>query len=269
MKPVAILTDVTRCTGCEACVGACKKEYHLGPDRPWRQKGAIDDLSSTRHTTILSRPGGRYVRKQCRHCNQAACVSACLVGAMQKTPDGPVIYDEKKCMGCRYCMVACPYSIPRYDWNKAVPYVHKCTMCYTRIKTGKQPACIEACPEEATIFGPRDEILALARQRLKTEPQKYLQEIYGEKEVGGTSVLYISDIPLDFLACKPALGETPLPERTYAALSKVPGIVLAMGGLLTGIYWIIGRRMRMQELKATAAAETQTEKAKTADGEKE
>jgi formate dehydrogenase iron-sulfur subunit len=253
MKAVAILTDVTRCTGCEMCVAACRKEHRLGPDRPWRQQGAIDDLSTTRLTTIVSRPDGRYVRRHCRHCNQATCVSVCLVGAMQKTPEGPVVYDKSKCMGCRYCMMACPFGIPRYDWNKSVPSVHKCTLCYERIRTGQQPVCTEACPEKATLFGPRDEILAGAWQRVQAEPTKYLQRIWGEKEIGGTLVFYVSDIPLDFLGWKPALAETPLPALTHAALSKVPGTIVAMGGLMTGIYWLIGRRMRMQALRAAKA----------------
>ncbi|MBM3334074.1 4Fe-4S dicluster domain-containing protein [Candidatus Sumerlaeota bacterium] len=259
MKPVAILTDVTRCTGCEKCVAACKREYDLGPDRPWRQKGAIDDLSSTRLTTILNRPGGHHVRKHCRHCDDPACVSACLVGAMQKTPEGPVIYNPKKCMGCRYCMMACPYGIPRYDWNRPVPYIRKCPMCYDRIQAGGQPACTEICPEKATIFGSREELLALAHERIKAEPTKYLQHVYGETEVGGMSVLYISDIPLDFLSGKSVLSETPLPELTYAALSKAPGTVVAAAGLLTGVYWLIGRRMRLQELEAAAAERTHRE----------
>jgi len=253
MKPVAMLTDVTRCTGCETCVAACKRENDLGPDRPWRQKGAIDDLSSTRLTTIVSRSGGRHVRKHCRHCDHAACVSACLVGAMRKTPEGAVIYDIEKCMGCRYCMMACPYGIPRYDWNTAVPSVHKCILCYDRILAGKQPACTESCPEKATIFGSREELLALAHERLQAEPRKYLPQVYGEKEVGGTSVFYLSDIPLDFLGCKPGLSETALPELTRAALNKVPGVVVAAAGLLTGVYWIIGRRMRLREIEAAAA----------------
>jgi formate dehydrogenase iron-sulfur subunit len=134
-------------------------------------------------------------------------------------------------------------------------------MCYDRIQKKETPACIEACPEEATIFGPRDEILAKARKRLADK--KYVQKIYGEKEVGGTAVLYISDVPLDSLGCKPNLDETALPDLTWASLKKVPSVVVGMTGLMGGIYWVIGRRMRMQELEAAqrAKAETETEPA--------
>ncbi|MCL5270265.1 MAG: 4Fe-4S dicluster domain-containing protein [bacterium] len=253
MSAYAMLTDTTLCIGCEACVDACKKVNGLGPDRLWPEQKAIDDLSATRYTTILRRPGPRYVRQQCRHCVDPACASACLVGAMHKTPEGPVVYDSGRCMGCRYCMVACPYGIPRYDWNKAVPYVRKCTMCYDRLKAGKLPACEEACPEKATIFGEREALLKVARQRLRDNPRKYVQRIYGETEVGGTSVLMISDIPLDFLAWKPRLADQPLPQLTWAALSKVPPVVIGVGGLMAGIYWVIGRRMKMQALAAAAA----------------
>ncbi len=241
----AILTDTTLCTGCEKCVEACKQENSLGKDlpRPWQKR--IDDLSSTRYSTILRRSGAHFVRQQCRHCLEPACVSACLVGAMKKTEEGPVIYDGDRCMGCRYCMMACPYGIPRYDWDEPVPYVQKCDMCYQRLKKGKQPACVEACPEKATIFGYRDDLLKEAHKRIATYPGKYLNKVYGETEIGGTSVLYLSDISLDFLTFKPELGDKPLPERTMAALSKVPPLILGMGGLMTGIWWFIGRRMKI------------------------
>ena len=254
--PVAILTDVTRCTGCERCVAACKQENELGADRPWRGQRSIDGLSATRYTTILRRPGNYFVRQQCRHCLEPACVSACIVGALVKTPNGAVTYDGDKCMGCRYCMAACPYGIPRYDWDKAVPYVRKCTLCYGRIEAGMPPACVGACPEQATIFGPRDALLAEAHQRLKAEPSRYVPRVYGEHEVGGTSVLYLSSIPLGFLGWQEDLGTQALPELTWASLQKVPGVVLGMGGLMSAMYWVIGRRMKLAaEQAATAPVE--------------
>jgi formate dehydrogenase iron-sulfur subunit len=252
-SPVAILTDTTRCTGCERCVDACKEENHLGRDHPWRGQGSVSALSSSRYCTVLPRPGHRYVREQCRHCLEPACVSACLVGAMQKTPEGPVIYDADRCMGCRYCLAACPYGIPRYEWYERVPHVSKCNLCAHRIREGKLPACVEACPEKATIFGSRTELLEEAHRRLAAHPGRYYPKVYGEHEVGGTSVLYISDIPLDFLAWRPNLSTEPLPELTAGALHKVPPTILLVGGLMTGIYWVIGRRMRLAAEAAQAA----------------
>jgi len=255
-KTYAILTDTTLCTGCETCVHACKETYELGRDRAWRWKTNVDDLSSTRFTTIITRPGSRHIRQQCRHCKEPACVSACLVGALQKTDIGPVIYDEHRCMGCRYCMVACPYGIPRYKWESPVPYVRKCILCYDRIKQGLQPACTEACPYGATIFGTRAEMLAEARRRIKANPGKYYPKdaprIYGEHEVGGTAVLYISDISLDFLGWQPDLGTEPVPALTWGALSKVPPIAFGVAAVMSGIYWVIGRRIRLQAEAAQA-----------------
>jgi formate dehydrogenase iron-sulfur subunit len=246
-EALAILNDTTRCTGCERCVEACREINHLGADlpRPWKKE--IDDLSSTRYTTIVRKTTGENVRRFCRHCLEPACVSACIVGALEKTPEGPVIYDRDKCIGCRYCMNACPFGIPRYDWEKTTPYVEKCHMCYPRIQAGKSPACVEACPYEATTFGPRDELLTAARERIRANPNLYIDKVVGETEIGGTSVLYISDIPLDFLAFKPNLGDQPLPQLTWAALSKVPPMIVGVGGLMTGLWWVINRRMQLDD----------------------
>jgi formate dehydrogenase iron-sulfur subunit len=242
----AILTDVTKCTGCLECVAACKRENKLDPDVPrlW-QKG--DGLSAENWTAILRREKKRYIRKQCRHCLEPACASACPVGALHQTEAGAVVYESNKCLGCRYCMMACPYGIPRYDWDEPVPYVRKCILCYDRLGEGKQPACTEACPTGATIFGSREEMLAEARHRLKQEPSKYLDHIWGEYEIGGTAVLYISDIKLDFLAYSSNMGKKPLPETTAAAMNAVPFAFVGMGGLMTGLNWIIKRRIKLAE----------------------
>jgi len=172
------------------------------------------------------------------------------VGALQKTPEGPVIYDKSICMGCRYCMMACPYGIPHYQWNTVNPSIRKCILCYHKLKSGEidTPACVTACPKEATTFGSRDEMLAEARRRLKAEPKKYIQHIWGEHEVGGTSVLYISNVDLGFLAWQDPkfLGTTALPGRTWSALRKVPYEFIGMAASMTAVWWIIDRRMRLE-----------------------
>jgi formate dehydrogenase iron-sulfur subunit len=251
----AILVDVTRCIGCEECVLACKEENDLGPDRLRPGQQAVDGLSATRFSTILREPHDHFVRQQCRHCLDPACVSACLVGAMQKTPEGPVIYDSELCMGCRYCLMACPYGIPRYQWDEAAPLVRKCHLCYHRITDGKEPACVEACPEEALLFGDRDDLLREAHQRIADNPGRYVDHVWGEREVGGTSVLYVSDISLGFLGWSGNLGEEELPRLTWAALKNIPWEVMGMGGLMGAIYWVINRRMRL----AAQAAEAEME----------
>jgi formate dehydrogenase iron-sulfur subunit len=240
---VAILTDVTRCVGCLECLAACKKENGLGMDVPkvWQKN---DGLSAENWTSIIQKPGPHYVRKQCRHCLEPACASACPVGALHKTPEGVVVYDNDKCLGCRYCMMACPYGIPRYDWDQTVPYVRKCIMCYPRITKGQQPACTQACPKQATIFGDRKELLAEAHRRIKENPGKYIDHVWGEHEVGGTSVLYISDIDLGFLCYQPNLN-TSLPARTAPAMKSVPFAFVGMGATMLGLNWIVKRRQKL------------------------
>jgi len=184
------------------------------------------------------------------------------VGALEKTPEGPVIYDSSKCMGCRYCMMACPYGIPRYAWEEPVPYVRKCDMCYDHVRDDEEnkPACVEACPEGATkFFRDREKARQEAHDRIRDNPGRYQDKVFGETEVGGTSVIYISDIPLDFLAFKPELGDKPLPELTWAALSKVPPIIAGVGTVMAGAWWIIGRRMKLAE-EAASHEQTSEEK---------
>ncbi len=253
IRSPAILIDTTRCTGCEQCVLACKEENKLGADRLRPGQETLDALSSTRLTTVLRRPGEHFVKQQCRHCLDPACVSACVVGAMRKTPEGPVVYDADVCMGCRYCLVACPYGIPRYEWDEAVPYVRKCTLCYPRLKEGKEPACVEACPHDALLFGSRDTLLAEAHRRLVAAPDRYVPHVYGEHEVGGTSVLYLADVSLGFLAWSDHLGDEPLPLLSWASLKKVPPVIVGMGTLMGGIHWVIRRRMQLAARTADEA----------------
>jgi formate dehydrogenase iron-sulfur subunit len=244
----AILTDTTKCIGCLECVMACKDHNDLDRDVPRRWQRS-DGLSAKNWTYVLHKPDQHYVRKHCRHCLEPACVSACPVGALVKTDSGAVTYDPAKCIGCRYCMIACPYGIPRYEWDSAVPYIRKCNLCFDRIKAGRQPACTEVCPTEATIFGEREELLEIARRRIEAEPGKYINRIFGEFEVGGTSVLYISDIDLSFLSYPVRENREPLPETTAAAMHAVPPVFVGMGAAMTGLYWFCKRRDRVQREK--------------------
>jgi formate dehydrogenase iron-sulfur subunit len=244
---LAILTDVSRCIGCEKCVQACQQAHHLPKERPWRWLRRIDDLSSARWTTLRRQQdekGLHYVRRQCRHCLEPECVSVCIVGALKKSPEGPVIYDQDVCIGCRYCMIACPWQIPRYSWEDTVPYVQKCDFCYDRVvNEGQVPACVAACPNKATIFGTRDDLLKEAWTRLHAEPQKYIQHVWGEKEVGGTSVLYISDIDLNLGDLDRDVSTTePMPPRTTKILHQMPTVFVGMATAMGGLHWIIERR---------------------------
>jgi len=242
----ALLIDVTRCIGCRACAQACKDSHAFPGD------AEETDLSATAYTVLLDKGDDRYVRQLCMHCNDPSCASACPVGAFRKTALGPVTYDAGKCLGCRYCMVACPFGVPRYEWTKAVPAVRKCDLCIERLEKGQPTACTEACPAEATVGGTRAELIAEAHRRIRENPDTYYPRVYGEEEVGGTSVLFLSPVPFEQLGFK-QVGATPLPNLTWAALQKIPGVVSVGGGTLLGIWWITNRR---QQVAAAEAAPT-------------
>lgn len=255
----AILFDVTRCIGCKACEVACKDQNHL-PEN--------DDTKLTARTwNIVQQYGELYVRRFCMHCQTPTCVSVCPVGAFVKRDDGVVLYDENKCIGCRYCMAACPFQVPKYEWDSTLPRVQKCIMCASRLQKGEQPACTEICPTAASLFGERDELLQEARQRIQANPGQYVDHIYGEKEVGGTSVIYLSNVPFAELGFDTNLTTDPLPSLTWYVLSKIPNLVSIGGVMLFGIWWIINRRItlerqrvqqeKLENAKKATAASTQ------------
>ncbi len=245
IKPKAFLVDITACVGCNSCQAACKEENKL----PNREE---NHLSATAYTALSQYGDDTYVRRMCQHCVEPTCVSVCPVGAFTKTANGPVLYDESKCIGCRYCIQACPFSVPRYEWNSNSPRVRKCRMCAERVAAGRQPACVEACPTGATTFGDRDAMLVEARRRIQAEPSKYVQRIYGEAEGGGTSVFYISSTPFEELGFDTAL-KTPPPMLTAVVMEKIPGVVSVGAALLYGIYWITNRRQEVARLEGRLA----------------
>ncbi len=272
-KAKAILTDVTLCIGCERCVQACSRQNNLPRDIPTRYK-AKDGLSGRRYTSIVriagAKPGTfRSVRRQCMHCLEPACLAACLVGAFTKTADGAVVYDDKKCIGCRYCMLACPFMIPRYEYDLALPYVRKCKMNEDCRVEGGMPACVTACPTGATIFGPREALLKEARRRIDEKPGRYQDHIYGAQDFGGTSVLYLSDVPLhDVLRMPsakklakwrvPQLATESVPAQLGGWVLVTPVQFLAVSAGLGGL-WAVRRRMKRAAERAAAAAEDRGE----------
>jgi formate dehydrogenase iron-sulfur subunit len=225
-KAYGVLVDSTFCIGCRKCEYACNQVNSL----PTQELKAFDDKSVFKdhrrptdgaYTVVNSYPDPEipdkqyYLKVQCMHCNDPACASACIVGAFKKTPEGPVTYDAWKCMGCRYCMVACPFQIPAYEYSNAfTPKVVKCTFCYTRLTAeNKRPGCVDICPNEALTFGTRKELIEQAHSRIRQYPGRYHDHVYGEHEVGGTSWLYLAGV--DFVATElPKLTEKPIPETT-------------------------------------------------------
>ena len=241
----AMLIDTTRCIGCLECEDACQEKNNL-PDCD------ESDLSACKFTKVFER-GDYYVRRMCMHCVEPACVSVCPVGALYKLDEGPVVYNEDLCMGCRYCIQACPFQIPTYEWDTPTPLVKKCWFCYDNVLAGDQPACAAACPAEATEFGDRDDLIVEARARIADSPDDYVHHIFGEREVGGTSMLFLAGAPFEQIGFPASVMDNPLPLLTWNVLSKIPDFVLLSGVFLGGIAWIINRRMALEEEKIRQA----------------
>jgi formate dehydrogenase iron-sulfur subunit len=273
------LIDITNCIGCRACQVACKQwneqdgeDTELEPGLGF-QNPAV--LSAKTYTLIAfheflnpEAPGGletANVMQRCLHCLEPACVSACPTTALYRRADGPVSYEEDKCIGCRYCVLACPWDVPTSEWNTRTPKISKCTHCADRAPqpvpvafngkaladgVGKRfmesiqtPACVKACPADALRYGTRDEMLAIAHKRIADRPDKYVDHVYGEKELGGTSVLYLSKVPFEKLGFT-TFGEKPFPAFTRSALGAVPPAVMAVGALLGASYAFFRKRIQ-------------------------
>lgn len=221
----AVLVDTVVCVGCRKCEWACANQHKLSdktlPEFEDRSVFARQRRpEATAYTVVNAYPNPADADKpflmklQCMHCAAPACASACIVGAFSKSPEGPVTYDPWKCIGCRYCMVACPFQIPAYEYeNPLDPEVRKCTFCHERLLRGDKPACVEICPNEALTFGRRRDVLEVARARIRHNPDRYVNHVYGEHEIGGTSWLYLAGA--DFSTTQlPILGEEPIPPIT-------------------------------------------------------
>jgi formate dehydrogenase iron-sulfur subunit len=264
---LGVLFDATRCIGCRKCEEACNKVNELpAPQKPFSDLAVLETYRRTdaKTYTVVNRfeniPGAKgpiYRKNQCNHCLEPACASACFVRAFTKNSNGAVTYDESVCVGCRYCMIACPFEIPTYEYDKAfTPRIMKCTFCHPRLIKGQLPGCVEICPSEALTFGKRRNLLKVARERIELFPGRYLDHIYGETEMGGTAWLTISGVPFRELGMREDLGTTPAPELTKGALSVVPVVASMWPVLLTGVYAISQRRERIaREEKAAAVAE--------------
>lgn len=227
----AMLYDATLCSGCKECELACKRYNNLPEEK-------VDDLTGNTFTLIkrYSSEDGQQVsfrKYQCMHCVEPACAASCPVGALHKLEDGPVVYDSYKCIGCRYCMQACPFGVPRYDWSLSYPLIRKCDLCYHR---DAGPACAEVCPKQSLLYGQRGDLLDIAKNRIQANPGKYFQDrVYGELEAGGTSILILSEVAFENLGL-PIMDEKALPDRTQWAINIVPLIFLGVGGTMSAIY---------------------------------
>ena len=251
-----MLVDLTKCMGCRGCQVACKQWNQL-PAEETECNGTYENppqLNWNTYTKVRFVEGQnngnffwRFIKTQCMHCKEPACASACPVGALYKSPEGATIYNESKCIGCRYCMLACPFQVPKYEWHKALPTIKKCTFCADRVAAGKKTACSQTCPSAALDFGEYDDILKKAEDKITKSPDRYINHVYGKEEVGGTSWLYISGVPFDKLGFNTSLPNKPLPHYTWQALSKIPYVVGGLAVALTGFWFICKRRDEVQK----------------------
>lgn len=255
-----VLVDTTRCVGCRGCEAACAEANGLpAPAEGEDVFKAPRDLSTTAFTVVnrTEAPDGgdRFGKRQCMHCLAPACASACPVRALDKKPTGPVTYDPSKCMGCRYCMVACPFEVPRYEYEALAPRVRKCTFCAPRQEKGLPPACVEACPSGALTFGRRHELLEEAKRRIYAEPDRYVHKVYGEHEAGGTSWLYVSDVSFERVGLQAGVPEKPYPELVAGALGAPPMVMTLWPPLLMGLYAFSKRREEVEKQEETGKEE--------------
>jgi formate dehydrogenase iron-sulfur subunit len=250
----AVLVDLTRCVGCRSCEDACLiRQGHPGlPPANFGYGPGDGQLTFKTRTFIDFRPvtgsdGGMHrvpVKRQCMHCLDPACVSVCPVAALEKSPRGSVLWRNDRCIGCRYCILACPFGVPTYEWDNALmPRVNKCDLCDDRQEAGLLPACVAACPTGALNFGTRADMLREMKARVDAQPDRY-ETMYGDHVVGGTSWFYLSDIPVEELGLPTNLPKTPMPKLTWNWLTKVPFIAIGLGLVLSGVFRLRSRGER-------------------------
>ncbi len=239
---VGMLYDATRCIGCQACVTACKTANNM----PGNLYDPPNDLSGdTKNIIKLYESDGEksYMKQQCMHCIDPGCVNACMIGAFKKREYGIVTWDKDRCIGCRYCQIACPYNIPKFQWDTAVPDIVKCELCNHMLARGEEPGCCQACPKEAVIYGTYEELLADARQRIADRPERYYPagdpQIFGDTEGGGTQVLYLAGVDFEKLGL-PVLGDDGVGVQSRKIQHGIyRGFIapVALYGILGAVIW--------------------------------
>ncbi len=234
----AVLIDISRCQGC----GNCQRRCDVANGLPCTEQS---QLSAETYTIVDERPTGqgdkRFVKRACMHCLHPGCVSACPVGALHKSDEGLVVADTSKCIGCRYCQYACPFSVPKFEWDNTLGVMRKCTGCNERVAKGQMPACTSGCPSGALKAGTRAAMLAEAHARIRSSRDRYVNHVYGEFEAGGTSRLYISDVPFEDLGL-PVVDAAPVPRYAEQIVTKTPTIALSVAAVSTATYAFLRRR---------------------------
>ena len=299
-KAKGVLVDLTKCVGCDSCVVACKlynNNKWVENRNPYPAPASGEDaLLADENWTIVKKrrictqtgervnrdehpvprsdgsEAWRYVKWQCLHRKHPACVSSCFATSFRQTEQGAVIYYPLTCAGCRYCMLACPFSIPKFEWDNPLPMLTKCSMCNARIENGDAPACVAVCPTDVMKYGNYQDvlreakaILAKDRQFLRTmysEAQvdeilsrNYVQHIYGEKEAGGTLWIYISDKPFESLGFRMTIPMREIPRYSEWYMTWAPKVLVGLAGVLGVVYFICNVLLGKKEEKSTSVNE--------------
>ncbi len=224
IKRKALLIDLERCIGCRSCQVACK-EWNELPAEKTINRGSFEnppDLNTNNYNRIRfieqddsTGVDWLFFSQRCLHCSDAGCVRVCPSGALFYSDTGAVGVDRKKCIGCKYCVAACPFDIPRHDADNKIA---KCHLCPTRVQAGKEPACAKTCPTDAIAFGNRDDVIAAAKLSGK--------QVYGADELDGCSVVYLL-----------AKGETP-GSYGLPANPIIPGSISLLTDFIRPLGWL-------------------------------
>jgi len=242
----AMLYDSTICVGCNACTNACRTWNETEDEIDVRgYYDAPQELTSDTWTLIQlykeDNENYAFVKRQCMHCLDPGCVSGCPVHALQKTPEGPVVYDADRCIGCRYCQYTCPFHVPRFEWDETIPVITKCTFCNDRLAVGDGPACAEICPTGALTWGKRGELVAEAESRIENETERYVNHVYGKDDAGGTSVLYLAGVPFAKLGLGD-LGTDPIPQLSEDTSDVILPAIMLGGPVALAAIWAVAKK---------------------------
>src|SRR4051812_26683278 len=254
-RRMGFFTDTTVCIGCKACEVACKQWNDLPSDGgEFRKGGSYDNTgmlaaNTWRHVRFVDVDDGwQFMSDVCKHCTHAGCMDACPTGALIRTEFGTVVLQPDVCNGCGYCIPSCPFGV--VDKDKIDGRAGKCTLCYDRLEDGLEPACAKACPTDSIHFGPYEDLVEVASERVATLHRRGMQDAYlygaGDEPdaalAGGLGAFFLLTEPPERFGL-PAQADSPIQEHVVpATLSAVGAGLLAAAGVAAAFLHAARRR---------------------------